>query len=252
MRQTIIMAALLSASFFAPAQNTYTGLSTRLLNAIRHGEPTGAMQDSIANVSVETLSKALDNDDKRLTFWVNIYNAYVQILLTEDPSLFDDRGAFFGKKRMKIAGRPMSFDEMEHGIIRGSKWKLGLGIVPKPFPKKFERKLRVRKTNPRVHLVLNCGAKSCPPVAAYELERVHEQLDKSSRMFLESTTVYDEASNIVTVTPLFSWFRGDWGGKRKVRKFLKNYGVLPQNAKKPKIKYGEYDWTLSTGNYIEL
>lgn len=251
MRQIIFTTILLALPFYTFSQVDYPSLSTELLNAVRHGQSTENIEKQLAEVSLEDLSKALDSDKKRLTFWMNIYNAYVQILLTKGPSLFDDRGAFFTQKRVIIVQKELSFDDIEHGIIRGSKWKLGLGIIPKPFPKKFERKLRVKKTDPRIHLALNCGALGCPPVAAYELKRINEMMDKSSRLFLEKTTVYNKEKNEVTITPLFSWFRGDWGSKRKVRKFLQKYEILPQNVK-PKIKYGEYDWTLSTGNYIEL
>ena len=253
MRPSFLFFALwLFSPNFAPAQTTdYADLSTRLLEAVRQGKNTKAMRDSLATVAVETLSGNLDTDDKRLAFWMNVYNAHIQIFLTEDPGLFDDRDQFFKADRVTIAGRKLSFDKIEHGIIRGSKWKLGLGIIPKPFPGKYERKFRVRDTDPRIHLALNCGAKSCPPVAAYAWERVDEQLDESARRYLQKTTDHDAEAGTVTISPLFSWFRGDWGSKGKVCKFLKKYDAIPKDAE-PKIKYGEYDWTLETGNYISI
>lgn len=229
----------------------WAGLSTRLLETVCQGGNYQPQVDSLAAVSLEELSGALNNDEARLTFWINVYNSFIQILLTNEPSLFNDRGRFFKKEQVKVAGRMLSFDQIEHGIIRGSKWKLGLGIIPKPFPPKFERKLRVRHTDPRVHLALNCGAKSCPPVAAYEYGRLNEQLDESCRRYLQQTTRYDAAANEVAISPLFSWFRGDWGCKKDVRKFLKKYGAIPPDSK-PTINYGDYDWTLHTGNYIDL
>lgn len=249
----LFFAFLLAFDHIVAQTNTehWTGLSTRLLKTVRQGGNYQPLVDSLANASFEELAEALNNDEARLTFWLNVYNSFVQILLTQDPSLFNDRGSFFKKGLIKVAGRVLSLDQIEHGIIRGSKWKLGLGIIPKPFPPKFERKLRVRHTDPRVHLALNCGAKSCPPVAAYEYGRLNQQLDESCRRYLLLNSHYDAAAHVVVISPLFSWFRGDWGSKNDVRKFLKKYGIIPADSK-PSVKYGDYDWTLLTGNYTEL
>lgn len=51
-------------------------------------------------------------------------------------------------------------------------------------------------------------------------------------------------------SPLFSWFRGDFGGKRGIQKFLQKYDAIP--AGKYDVGYKSYDWTLLTGNYIDL
>ncbi len=233
------------------SQKPYVEKSTQLVNAVRFDQPTKEIREELASVDPDVLAGELNNDKARKTFWINVYNAHVQIFLTEQPELFDDRSAFFKTPRVEIAGEKLSFDEIEHGIIRRSKAKLGLGIFPKLCPSKFERKFRTKKTDPRIHLALNCGAKSCPPVAAYEYERLDEQLDESSRRLLAKTTTYQPEENEVEVIALFSWFRGDWGNKNKVRKFLKKYDAIPSDAK-PSIKYAKYDWTLMTGNYIDL
>ena len=74
---------------------TYTALSTRLINVIRAKGDASSIIDSIAQVDEAVLSAELTNDDRRKTFWINVYNAYIQLLLLENPELHQKRNAFF-------------------------------------------------------------------------------------------------------------------------------------------------------------
>ncbi|HHM21829.1 MAG TPA: DUF547 domain-containing protein [Bacteroidetes bacterium] len=246
---TAILSALILwvSTVGVSGQKLYTGKSTQLIKAVLNGEETKKLREELAGVSAKVLAAELHNDQARKTFWINVYNAHIRLLLREDPSLFDDKANFFKTPRVTIAGKKLSFDEIEHGIIRHSKAKFGLGIFPKLCPSKFERMFRVKKTDPRIHFALNCGARSCPPVVAYEYDRFEQQIDESVRRLLARTTHFDKEKNEVQIIALFSWFRGDWGSRKKVRQFLQKYGALPPDAK-PSIKYGKYDWTLYIGD----
>lgn len=156
-----------------PAPNL-NKLSEDLLLRIKNGQKTSEPRTTLYTLSFETLQNALKTDNQKLAFWINIYNAYIQIILSEHPELYQDRDTFFKNDQIPIAGRLISFDKIEHGIIRKSQWKLGLGLVGKWFPDKFERELRVDETDYRIHFSLNCGAKDCPPVGIYEPERLDE------------------------------------------------------------------------------
>lgn len=229
----------------------FNALSETLLKNAKEGKTTQELQDKLANTTLEALEEGLKTDHQKLAFWVNIYNAYIQIILSKNPELYDDRQAFFNEDRIVIAGEKVAFSKIEHGIIRKSQWPLGLGKIRKWFPNRFERKLRVDKRDYRVHFALNCGAKDCPPVAIYQADRVDEQFNKSSEMFLKKTTDYDATKEEVAVTSLFSWFRGDFGSKNDVKEILKQQGLLP-TAKDIDITYKNYDWTLKLDNWIEL
>jgi hypothetical protein len=231
---------------------TYTTLSERFINALHNNENVQPIIDSLANVEVDVLASELTNDNRKKAFWMNVYNGFIQVLLTENPGFYQDRNDFFHTKRITIAGELLSFDDIEHGIIRRSKIKLSLGLLSKWNVSDFEKKFRTEKTDGRVHFALNCGAKSCPAVAAYDAERLDEQMDRSTKIHLAATSRYDEATNTIYVTSLLSWFRGDFGNKKKVRDFLKKYEVLPENAKKTSISYETYDWTLYLDNFIDL
>ncbi len=226
-------------------------LSQTFLSKAKEGLDTENIQNQLANTTLEALSEGLKTDAQKLAFWVNTYNAYIQVILKKNPELYDDRGAFFNDDRIKIAGELLSFAKIEHGIIRKSQWPLGLGKIRKWFPNKFERKLRVNKRDYRVHFALNCGAKDCPPVAIYEADRLNEQFNKSTEKYLKKTTVYDDTNKEVAVTSLFSWFRGDFGSKSEVKKILKKQGLIPQ-SKGIDITYKNYDWTLDLDNWIAL
>ncbi len=232
-------------------QPDYNEISETFLERIKANENTKDIQKLLANTSISELDDALDTDAKRLAFWVNIYNAYIQVLLKEQPELYDDRGSFFKEEQITIAGETVSFAKIEHGIIRKSQWEYGLGMIRKWFPNKFERKLRVNTRDYRVHFALNCGAKDCPPVAIYDWKRLDEQFEKGTSTYLGHTTVYSKEKKEVAVTALFSWFRGDFDGNSGVKKILKKQGLIP-TTKDIDITYKNYDWTLDLDNFISL
>jgi len=233
------------------ATTEFNTLSQTFLSKAKEGSDTQNIQNLLANTSVESLENGLKSEAQKLAFWVNIYNAYIQVILKKNPKLYDDRGAFFNDDQIKIAGELVSFAKIEHGIIRKSQWPLGLGKIRKWFPNKFERKLRVDKRDYRVHFALNCGAKDCPPIAIYTADRLNEQFNTSTEMYLKKTSDYDNLKKEVAVTSLFSWFRGDFGSKQGIKKILKNQGILPQ-TKGIDITYKNYDWTLDLDNWIKL
>ena len=252
-----IFTLLFSPTYIVQAQTSaslptdFNALSETFLKSIQNNQNTQEIQDRLANTTIEELDKALDNNDKRLAFWVNIYNAYIQVILKKNPELYDDRGSFFKMDQIKIAGETVSFAKIEHGLIRKSQWEYGLGYIRKWFPNKFERKLRVDHPVYNVHFALNCGAKDCPPVAIYEWQRLEEQFGKGTENYLKRTTDYNTKTKEASVTSLFNWFRGDFGGKSGVKKILKKQGLIP-TTKGVDLKYKNYDWTLDLDNFINL
>ncbi|WP_254073669.1 DUF547 domain-containing protein [Cellulophaga sp. HaHaR_3_176] len=231
--------------------SNFNKLSEEFLIKIKNGENTEAIREQLASTTIEELEDGLQTDTQKLAFWLNIYNGYIQFILQENPDSYSDRGSFFKKEQIKIAGTTIAFEKIEHGIIRKSQWPLGLGMIRKWFPNKLERKLRVEERDYRVHFALNCGAKDCPPVAIYYAEKLDEQLDLGTKKYLTQTTVYNKEENTVSVTPLFSWFRGDFGCKKGVKEILKAHNIV-DDTKGLDITYKGYDWTLDLDNWIKL
>tara|TARA_R110000868_G_scaffold121034_3_gene321155 strand:+ start:52591 stop:53379 length:789 start_codon:yes stop_codon:yes gene_type:complete len=229
----------------------FNKLSENFLTQIKEGKETKEIRDQLANTTLEALEKGLKTDEQKLAFWVNIYNAYIQVILAKNPELYSDRSVFFNKEQIPIAGESLSFAKIEHGIIRKSQWPLGLGLIRKWFPNKFERKLRVDKRDYRIHFALNCGAKDCPPVAIYSAEKLDLQFKKGTENYLKGTTTYNAADKQVKVTSLFNWFRGDFGCKKGVKKILNQHGLIP-TTKDITLSYKNYDWTLDLDNWTNL
>ncbi|MBA6316831.1 DUF547 domain-containing protein [Cellulophaga baltica] len=248
---TLFTIILTVGSMTAQQGKDYNTLSEDFLLKIKNGEDVSAIQQELANSTIEDLENALRTDQQKLAFWVNIYNGYIQLILSETPELYNDRRDFFSREQITIAGETVSFAKIEHGIIRKSQWPLGLGLIRKWFPNKFERKLRVDTRDYRVHFALNCGAKDCPPVAIYSPGHINEQFHKGTKEYLTKSTTYTAENKSVAVTSLFSWFRGDFGSKKGVKKILKENQIIP-TTKDIEITYKSYDWTLDLDNWTNL
>lgn len=229
----------------------FNELSEQFLIHIKTGKDTKDIQDILAKTTLDELEASLKTNDQKTAFWLNIYNAYIQVILANDPDLYKDRSSFFKKEQINIAGRMLSFAKIEHGMVRKSQWEYGLGYIRKWFPNKFERTLRVEKRDYRVHFALNCGAKDCPPVAIYDADRLEEQLTKGTQRFLTKTSKFNGDKREAAVTSLFSWFRGDFGGKNGTKDILKKNGIL-KSTKDVDLVYQNYDWTLYLDNFIDL
>ncbi|SHI68365.1 Protein of unknown function, DUF547 [Mesonia phycicola] len=217
--------------------------------AVKNGENAQTYITQLENITKDNLESQLQTNDQKKAFWINIYNTYVQYLLTKNPELYEDRSNFFTEERFTIAGKKLSLDDVEHGIIRDSSVKLSMGHLKDPFASKFEKKFRVSEKDWRVHFALNCGAKSCPPVAFYKSETINEQLEKSSKTYLTKVVNYKKEVGKVYVPKLMDWFRGDFGGKDGAIKILKNYQFIPESAD-PEVEFLDYNWELDLKNYI--
>ncbi|MEM9836622.1 MAG: DUF547 domain-containing protein [Bacteroidota bacterium] len=226
-------------------------LSKQLLEGLKAGENVDSILQQLANLEPQALKAELNTREEQLAFWVNIYNGMVQHLLITQPELWEKRNSFFSTDRITVAGKLMSPELIEHGIIRGGEAKLGLGLVPKFFTNKFERSFKIKGGDPRVHFALNCGAIDCPPIEIYDPKNLNERLDYRSRVYLEKHTVIDEAEEEFTTTPLVSWFRGDFATYGGVNDFFVHFGILSEQQQGFSRSHKDYDWTLATGVYAE-
>ena len=220
------------------------------LRAVRVGSDAGvdvgAARDRLAALDPAEL-EALTADE-RLAFWLNAYNAATGDALLSDPDRFDDRGRFFSTPVVTVAGEALSLDAIEHGILRGSQWKYGLGYIPNPFASAFVRRHRLADRDPRVHFALNCGAASCPAVLAYDGETVDDALDAATEEYLRSETVVEDGTAYVPRHLL--WYRGDFGGGSGIRRLLREYDVVDMDAVS-RVRYREYDWSLALDAFRE-
>lgn len=233
---------------YSDADNYYLELSASFLADLKDGKTVGHYPEKFAKIDHDSLHRSLKSPNQKKAFWINVYNAYIQYTLKRDPTAYEDRSAFFSKDQINIGGEIISFDDIEHGLLRNSTWKLSLGYVKNPFAPEFESKFRLVNLDERIHFALNCGAESCPPVAIYSAINFDRQIDAIAKSFLQEVSTYNAAENEVSTTTLFSWFRGDFGGSSGIRKTLIRYEVLPKGSD-AEINFQEYDWTMKLDHY---
>jgi hypothetical protein len=225
-------------------------VAREFLRAVRAGSDAdvdvGAARDRLAALDPADLEVL--NADERLAFWLNAYNAATGDALLSDPDRFENRGRFFSTPLVTVAGEALSLDAIEHGILRGSQWKYGLGYVPNPFSSAFVRRHRLADPDCRVHFALNCGAASCPAVLAYDGETVDATLDAATEEYLRSETVVEDET--AYVPRLLLWYRGDFGGGSGIRRLLREYDVVDPDAIS-RVRYREYDWSLALDAFRE-
>ncbi len=220
-------------------------LSEDLLLKVKSARPYASIVQAIQNISFKQLEDELHNDTLKKTFWINCYNAFFQ-LLRKDKDL--TKPDIYRKSVINIAGILFSLDDIEHGILRKYRYKYSLGFLPNIFIKKYIKKLAVEQLDYRIHFALNCGAKSCPPIAFYTPQKLEQQLELATISFLGSETLIFKAQKEIHVTRLFQWFLGDFGGIKGIKKILTEKLNIETNQYK--IIYKEYSWEEVLDNYV--
>jgi len=199
--------------------------------------------DSLSSIDQATFDGW--SSDEQLAFLINAYNAYtVDLILTKYPdlkSIKDLGGALespWQKAFIPLLGQTLSLDNIEHDMIRGSG----------------------RYNDPRIHFGVNCASIGCPPLLneAFVGEKLDAQLDGATKAFLTDRSRNFFADDIVTVSKIFDWYRGDfeagWRDAEDLGEFLALYGEsLGLNEEQTEsleageydIEFSEYDWRLN-------
>ncbi len=223
---------------------TANQLSEQLLLLVKKEEATLETEKALGNLSLQQLLQELRSENHKKAFWINLYNAFFLILRKErgieKPRIYRD-------KLIRGAGHDFSLDDIEHGILRKYRWKWSLGYLPNLLASGLIKQLAVEKMDHRIHFALNCGARSCPPIAFYTAEGVEQQLEWATISFLEQETEVDQEKKEIYITRLFQWYQGDFGGPSGIRKILQEKLSLP--TKGMRLVYHAYDWSEQLDNF---
>jgi len=215
-----------------------------LLLHVKMKANTNLEEMALKNRSIIQLQNELKTDDAKKCFWINIYNAYFQLLIAKYKG---KRKGLFGKKEITVAQTRFSLDDIEHGILRKYKWKWSFGYIPDPFISILTRSLAVEKTDFRIHFALNCGAKSCPPIAFYTFKKINKQLDDAMFSFLISETTICNQTKIINTSKLLYWYKGDFGGAKGIKTMISE--VFESDLTKYKLVYNKYNWESQLEKY---
>jgi hypothetical protein len=252
-----ILTLFLAAGFYSarPIPKTNTAaipdsallqLSEQFLYKIKLGEPIEVLETELASLDYASLQMGLNNDNAIKTFWLNIYNGWFQVLAVREKL---KRPYIFTAEKIIIASKKLSLDDIEHGILRKFRWKYSKGYLPAFFPGRVIKQLAVEKIDYRIHFALNCGARSCPPIAFYKYDAIDSQLDLAAKSFLRSETEFDNEKKIVQVTKIMDWFIADFGGRKGIRNIIRN--VLQKDVSGYSIKFKHYNWDEVLHNFNE-
>ena len=114
-----------------------TNLSREFLRAAKNGNSIDPFLAELLEVSEANILKELEEDTSKKIFWINLYNAFVLIEFRNKSKLN------YENKVVHFQGISLTLDEIEHGILRDSKSKLGLGYFRKWNISSFEKQARV-------------------------------------------------------------------------------------------------------------
>ncbi len=216
-----------------------------LLLTVKMQEPKMDFVTTLANASINELKMQLTSDHDKKAFWINIYNAYYQILRSQGHQ----KPAIYTARLFDIAGQSFSLDDVEHGILRRFKYKYSLGFLSNIFVKRRIKRLAVDQLDYRIHFALNCGAKSCPPIAFYDGEKIDTQLDLATQSYLEAESEFDHNHKVLRTTALFKWFLADFNGMEGIRKIYRDQ--LNIEVSGYKILFNAYSWEDDLNNFNE-
>ena len=187
-------------------------------------------EDPDLNTYVEALAKAEvpEGRDARIAFYIDAYNALVlhAVITSGRPRSVLDVDGFFDAETHTVAGRALTLDALEKKVLN-------------PFAR-----------DPRTHFVLVCGAVGCPLLEPkpYTGSDVSQRMEKATRRYLQSPRGARVADGKLSLSKIFDWYAGDFGGKDKVRTFVESRLTASQRARlgdSYTLDFIDYDWTLN-------
>lgn len=165
--------------------------------------------------------------NKRLAYWINVYNAVTVKLITDNypvKSITDLKGGKpWDAKLIQLGGVSYTLNVIENKIIR---------------PKFNE---------PRIHFAVNCAAKSCPKILnrAWTEDNLQRYLTKQTKAFLANSSQNTLEADKVKLSKIFDWYKVDFGtSNEKIIQFINKYSSTTVNENAT-VSYNEYDWSLN-------
>jgi Protein of unknown function, DUF547 len=189
--------------------------------------------------SLEAADVAALDRLEQFAFWANLYNAKtVDVVLDKYPvkTIKDINlgggfkslvgGGPWQAKILKVAGLPMSLDDIENVVMRPT----------------FK--------DPRVHYSINCASVGCPNLVpdAWTGAKLEAQLDAAAKAFVNSPRGIRFDGNKAIASSIYTWFAADFGGTpAAVIGHLQKYAEPALKARLGTLTTMayDYDWSLA-------
>ncbi|TVQ93429.1 MAG: DUF547 domain-containing protein [Deltaproteobacteria bacterium] len=160
----------------------------------------GRYLDGLAEAPLAAFSK-----EEQLAVWVNAYNAHTLALVLDNPEISSirdlDGGEVWKRRTFRVGGEDLTLDAMEHERAR-------------PL------------SDGRVHAVLSCAARGCPPLPPSPLRAsTHERQLREAATVWVRTNAYKIRGDTLHLSQVFKWYAEDFEPyRREVR------GADPEQA----------------------
>lgn len=200
---------------------------------------------------------ALPSAGRKRAFWINLYNILVlhAVIAFGVEGSVNDASIFFTRAAYTVNGCRFSANDIEHGIMRAN---AGHPAHPGPAMRMDDpRRKYILPFDERIHFALNCAARSCPPIAAYDGDHLESQLDLAARAFINGGGAdVDLQDRQVSLSRIFLWYRGDFQraveGERPLVRYIARYladeearAALIEAPRAFRVRYQRYDWGLN-------
>lgn len=179
------------------------------------------------------------SDNQKVSFWLNVYNALtVKTVVAHYPiqksllnsvlypaNSIQQISNVWDNSLISIMGKALSLNFIEHKILRAD----------------FKE--------PRVHFALVCASIGCPSLRdeSYVAAKLDKQLDDQTVVFFKDPIKnrFDSESNKLYLSPIFKWFKDDFGGKQGILSFAAQYFPVKFSVDSVRLRWLGYDWTLN-------
>jgi len=156
-------------------------------------------------------------------YWVNLYNAFTLMKIINNYPLNSiqdlDGGKPWDREWIKVGGKTYSLNQIENEILR-------------PTYK-----------DPEVHFMVNCAAKSCPPLAskAWTGLNLNSYGNSRAKSFINDKRYNEISANEIKISKIFEWYSEDFGD---IITYLNKFSYVKINSN-AKVTFKEYDWNLN-------
>ena len=161
---------------------------------------------------------------RRKAYLINCYNLLViHAVLQHYPiERVHDTDKFFKRDKYLVGGAMITLDHLEYKLIF----------------KDYK--------DPRLHFVLVCAAKGCPPIPSYAYTpgNLNEQINTQCQNALDDSNFLkvDSQECTIELSPIFKWYKDDFFPS--ITEFI-NAHRSQAISEECSTKYYEYDWTLN-------
>ncbi len=131
--------------------NYYIDLSERIFEKANSGEDSSMLRQELYHIRINSFESKINTDELKRLFWINIYNSYLNILISEGTK----KGIIFKKKRIKFSNYLLSLNDVEYGILKTQKYNLGFYKIVNPFYPNFIKRLAIKDSDESIIDSLN-------------------------------------------------------------------------------------------------